>query len=673
MRAMAYSLGSRSLGKIGIVGSGQIGPDIALHMTKVLSRAGVAVVVVDVSDKALARGEKKLHKKIDRGIESGAFKPEFGQSMKDNTTFTSDYDSLAGADLIIEAASEDLGLKRRIFAQLEGIVGDDAILASNSSHMEPDVIFGECAHKNRCAVIHYFFPAERNPMVEVVPSADTDEALTAWLMGFYENIGKVPIRVGSRYGYAMDPIFEGLFHAAAVCVEEGLGTVKQVDDVVRRTLKQGIGPFTAMNLTGGNPLTFVGLSHYREKLYPWFAPTKLMEQQMEKGDPWDGVKRGEKVEVPAETKQKIADAIRGAYFGIIGEILDSGISNVADLEMGVQTALVTAPPFAMMNRVGVKESLALVEQYASSHDGFVVPQCLKDQAEKDTPWLIPVVLREDRDGIAVLTIRRPAVLNALNHDVFEQLAAHVEAIESDNTVKGAVITGFGQKAFVSGADIGMLAAIEKPEDGETTSWHSNSILLKIDRCTKPIVCAYNGLAFGGGNELALACHARIARKGLRLLAGQPEPNLGIIPGAGGSQRLPRLIGFEAASTMLRTGRPLSGDEALEKGLITEQTDGDVCARAVELAREMAANGFERINRDPIDAPALPDVELGHLSTAVDAIIEKAIVHGAKLGLDEGLRFESKCFGEVCGLKDMRIGMENFTKNGPRSKAEFVNG
>jgi len=669
---MAYTLGSRSVKKVGVIGSGQIGPDIALHMTKVMQPFGVPVVVVDIAEAALQAGKKRLEKKIDKGIEGGAFKPDQGAAMKANTTFTTDYASLKGADLIVEAASEDKGIKGRIFAQVEGLVAPDAILASNSSHMEPEVIFGGAKHKGRCTVIHYFFPAERNPLAEIVPGKDTEPAVTDWLMTFYEEIGKVPIRVGSRYGYAMDPIFEGLFHAACLCVEEGLGTVKEVDDVVRRTLRQGIGPFTAMNLTGGNPITHVGLDHYKDKIFPWYKPSKLLETQLESGKPWDGVQRGETVEVAADTATRIADRIQGAYFGIVGEILDSGITNVADLEMGVETALVMAPPFGMMNRVGPERALELVERYAKDHEGFPVAACLKEQARRKTPWEIPLVLREDRDGVAVLTIRRPQVLNALNRDVFEQIGRHVDAIAKDPAVVGTVLTGYGRKAFVSGADIGMLAAIKTPADGEKTSWHSNEILLRVDTCKKPVVCAYNGLAFGGGNELALACHDRIAVKGLKVLAGQPEPNLGIIPGAGGSQRLPRLVGFEKANGMLRTGRPVSGAEALQMGLISEEVEGDLTARAVARVKDMAAKGFERIDRAPVEPPALPDPDLGHLSKAVDSILKKAIVEGAKKGLDEGLRFESKCFGEVCALEDMRIGMENFRKNGPRSKAEFKN-
>jgi enoyl-CoA hydratase/3-hydroxyacyl-CoA dehydrogenase len=411
---MAYTVGNRSISKIGVIGSGQIGPDIALHMTKVMQPFDVPVVVVDVAEAALTAGRAKLEKKIDKGVESGAFKPERARAMKDNTTFTSDYDELKGADFVVEAATEDLKIKHLIFGQLEGIVSSDCIIASNSSHMEPEVIFSEAQHKARTCVIHYFFPAERNPMVEIVPSADSDTGMIDSLMSLYEEIGKVPIKVGSRYGYAMDPIFEGLFHAACLCVEEGLGTVKEVDSVARKVLKQGIGPFTAMNLTGGNPITHVGLQHYQDKFYRWAKPSKLMEEAMEMNEAWDVAKRGEKVDVPDEAFAKIRDRMLGAYFGIVGEILDSGISNVADLEMGVQTALVTKPPFEYMNEVGIPASRELVEQYAADHKGFPVPECI---ATRNDPWEIPLVICDQADGVAVLTIRRPAVLNALNKEV----------------------------------------------------------------------------------------------------------------------------------------------------------------------------------------------------------------------------------------------------------------
>src|SRR5206468_9836064 len=169
--------------------------------------------------------------------------------------------------------------------------------------------------------------------------------------------------------------------------------------------------------------------------------------------------------------------------------------------------------------------------------------------------------------VAVLTIRRPKTLNALNREVYRQLDAHVGEIQKDSRIRAAVLTGFGTKAFVSGADIAMLSSITKPEDARKLSAESNQIMRRLSTLGKPVVAALNGLSLGGGSELAYACSARIARKGVSMLFGQPEVKLGIIPGAGGTQRLPRLIDFARAWRILRTGGSISGDEAEKLGLI----------------------------------------------------------------------------------------------------------
>jgi enoyl-CoA hydratase / 3-hydroxyacyl-CoA dehydrogenase len=671
---LAFVLGSRSIETIGIVGSGQIGPDIALHMTKVLSPEGVKVVVVDIAPRALDSGRAKLARKVDKGVDSGAFTAAQGKAMKESVVFTEDYGSLLDADLVIEAATEDLEVKRRIFAQLENLAARDGVLASNSSHLEPERIFEELRDPSRASVVHYFFPAERNPIVEVVPAAATDEGVVRWLLRFYEAIGKVPIRVESRYGYAIDPVFEGLFEAAALAVEEGLGTSREVDEVARESLGLGVGPFTAMNLTGGNPITSHGLDEMHERVNPWFRTPEILKRALAMGTPWDVPARGEAIEVPPEREAAIRERMIGAYFGIVNEVLSSGITNVADLELGCEVGLVIRPPFAFMNELGLGTALEKVRAYQRIHESFPIGDALVDQEASGEPWDIPCVLRRDEQEIAVLTLRRPRVLNALSEEVFRQLRRHLDEIEADTAVRGVVVTGFGQKAFVSGADVSMLAAIGSEEQGEGMSLRSHAVMNRIENFGKPVVCAYNGLAFGGGNELGMACHARLARRGLTTLAAQPEPNLGIIPGAGATQRLPRLVGMTTAWTLLRTGRPISSAEALALGLIRAEVEGDLVAAAIALARDASAGAVELppIARGPIDVPDdLPDVELGHLSRAVDAVLQRAILGGARLTLAEGLRLEAKCFGEVCGLADMRIGVSNFLKNGPRSKAAFV--
>ncbi len=672
---MAFEFQGLSIGKIGVVGSGQIGPDIALHFSKVFHKYGVPVVVVDVVQEALDKGQAKLKKKVEKGMKAGAFSPEMGEAMIKGVTFTQDYEQLRGADFIVEAATEGLELKQKIFTQIEQLCGEHTILASNSSHLEPEIIFEPLKNRARTMVIHYFFPAERNPMVEIIPGKDTDSKLTHTMMILYEHIGKVPIRVGSRYGYAVDPIFEGMFLASALCVEEGLGTTKEVDWVAREATGMTVGSFTAMNLTGGNPLTDHGLEGEGQAIHSWFRSPQLMKDALASGQPWDVPARGEKLEVPAEKKEKITRALRAAYFGLAGEMVDSGITNIADLEMALETALDMTPPFRLMNQLGLNESLQMVEEYAQAHPPFPVPECIKKQAAAAKPFEIPFIQRHDIDDVAWLRVRRPKVLNALNQEVFRQLKQHFETIRDDDQIQAAVLSGFGTKAFVSGADINFLAEIKTPEQAYETTMESKEAGEIIADMGKPVVCALNGFALGGGLELAMCCTTILVKKGLKMAAGQPEVNLGIIPGAGGTQRLPRWVGIEKGAQMLRTGRPISSAQGVEMGLFQREVNGiNLIETAVNLARDIAKGKvtLRSIAEGPMQMPeALPELDIGHLSKAIDQIVCRAILEGCAQSIPEGLKFESQMFGECVKTKDMKIGLDNFLQNGPRSPAPFV--
>jgi len=375
----------------------------------------------------------------------------------------------------------------------------------------------------------------------------------------------------------------------------------------------------------------------------------------------------------SHTFETVSNQLKGTYFGLVCEILDSGIASIADLEMAVENALVMNPPFQMMNKIGVDKSLELVEAYAKEYPGFIVPEVLIKQAASGKPWDIPLALREDKDEVALITIRRPKTLNALNPTVMSQLDKIFTDIKKDNKIKGVVLTGFGVKAFVSGADINVLARLKTPEEGEALALRGQETLNLIENLGKPVVCAMNGLAFGGGNELAMACTARIAKKGLKALAGQPEPKLGIIPGFGGSQRLPRIVGFSNAWPILRTGNPVSSEEALKIGLIQEEVEGDIREAGITFAKKLISGEAKvsPIKREPIEIPkSLPDVDIGHLSRKTDEIMKEAILEGAKMTLEEGLKHEAKIFGKCLRTKDIRIGMENFMKFGPKRNAEF---
>ncbi|MGD8393999.1 MAG: enoyl-CoA hydratase-related protein [Candidatus Eiseniibacteriota bacterium] len=243
------------------------------------------------------------------------------------------------------------------------------------------------------------------------------------------------------------------------------------------------------------------------------------------------------------------------------------------------------------------------------------------------------------ERIATVTIHRPEVLNALNRKTMEDLDEILLEVGRRDDVGGLVVTGAGERAFVAGADIGELAALDAPR-GRAVVRHGQSVLNRLERLGKPSVAAINGYALGGGCELALACTLRVASEKARI--GLPEVTLGVIPGYGGTQRLARLIGRGRALELILTGEPVSAARALELGLVNQV----VAAADVEsAARELLAT---ILARGPL---------------AVRAAMEVVRV-GLDGDLDAGLALEAAHFGLLCGTEDMHEGMQAFLDKRP---------
>lgn len=247
---------------------------------------------------------------------------------------------------------------------------------------------------------------------------------------------------------------------------------------------------------------------------------------------------------------------------------------------------------------------------------------------------------EREAAVAVVTLDRPPV-NALNAQTLAELDAAIGELGSDAAVRAVVLTGGGQKAFVAGADIAEFPRLT-PAKGRDLAARGQAIFNRIEASRKPYIAAINGVALGGGLELAMACDLRIAAEGARL--GQPEINLGIIPGYGGTQRLPRLIGAGRAKALIYTGDMIDAREALAIGLVN----------AVVPAAELAAAAREFANNLASKAP----VAL--------AMAKQAIDQGLQGPLVAGLELEARSFGECVGTEDMREGVAAFfEKRAPR--------
>jgi enoyl-CoA hydratase/carnithine racemase len=251
------------------------------------------------------------------------------------------------------------------------------------------------------------------------------------------------------------------------------------------------------------------------------------------------------------------------------------------------------------------------------------------------------ILLEKKDAIAYVTVNRPKVLNALNLATMKELGVAFNEIKTDAAIRAAILTGAGEKAFVAGADIGELAQ-QDAVSGKEYAHRGQAVLDLIENLGKPVIACINGFALGGGCELALACTLRLASDQARL--GQPEVKLGIIPGYGGTQRLPRLVGKGLAMQMVLAGEIISAQEAHRMGLVNEVTSAaELIPRAEAIAAKIIAN-----------APL-----------AVQYAME-AVNKGMEMTLASGLHLEASLFGLCCTTLDKAEGTAAFLEKRPPS-------
>jgi enoyl-CoA hydratase len=253
-----------------------------------------------------------------------------------------------------------------------------------------------------------------------------------------------------------------------------------------------------------------------------------------------------------------------------------------------------------------------------------------------------LIIYEKKGNAATITINRPKMMNALNTTVANEMRDAVADAEADDNIRVIVITGAGDRAFCAGADIGELAVLSGVQ-ARDFSLRAQSLTTLIERIHKPVVAKINGLCLGGGNEVAMSCDFRIASD--KAVFGQPEINLGIIPGMGGTQRLTRLIGRTKAIEMNMLGEMIPAAEAHRLGLVNKVVPATELDKAVdELVEKLVSKG---------------PIALG--------LVKLAVNNGMDMDLNRALYYEAECFGTACGTEDAKEGTKAFIE---KRKPEF---
>ena len=637
--------------RVGVLGAGTIGPDIGYYLKSALP--DLDLVLVDVAQPALEQAKCRIEAYVRKGLERGKLSDEQAEKVPRGWTLTMDYQDLAGCDWVIEAVTENLALKRDIFARVESIIGPDALITSNTSSLPAYQLFNHLRHPARTSVTHFFAPAWRNPVVEVIDWERAAATTVDRLRWIFCQTGKVPLLAADVVCFMLDRVFDNWCNEAALLLDDA--TAAQVDTVAQEFV--AAGPFFVLNLANGNPIIIETNTLQADAEGEHYRPAEALKRTA----PWDTVAPGASVPVPASLKNRIRERLLGVLISQAADILDRNIGAPADLDLGCRLALgFRRGPLELIDHLGHDAVNQAMAAFAQQRPEMPKPQqLLRDYRVRSRYLLVDQV-----SGIPVITIRRPEALNALHDDLNDEILA---VLQSHPRARGFVITGYGTRAFSAGADIGRFPEVLGNADAATEYARSCSRLLEhVDQMDRPVVAALNGMALGGGLELAMRCHALVAVEAAFMQF--PEITLGLVPGIGGIvvpyRRWPQAsLVFHG---MLREARRLPAGQARDLGIVDVlATDhAELVAKAVALvdkidpgARRPAEGGVAIIPPASGDGRAVSGQAL---SREVLQILDAAILDCAgEYSYAKALATGYRAFGAAACTAAAREGIEAF--------------
>jgi enoyl-CoA hydratase/3-hydroxyacyl-CoA dehydrogenase len=573
---------------VGVVGAGTMGSGIAQK----LAQEGARVVLVDLDEEKVRAGLDRVKASLDEAVARKILDRARADQALGRILATADFAKLAPVDLVIEAVFEDLRVKRTVFTRLDEACRSETILATNTSSFHVRDVAQATKHPERVLGLHFFYHPAKNRLVEVIPHAKTDPAALDRAWRLQERTGKTPILSKDSAGFVVNRFFVPWLNEAARIVDDGVATIPTVEAAAKEAFSIGMGPFELMNVTG-IPIAFHSATTLGREFGPFYAPAKSLEKQVKSEQLW----KLEGAPDPAKVKA-VKDRLLGVVFQVAGEILDEQVAVAEDVDLGARVGLRwRAGPLELASELGTKPAASLALRVAAPHQR-TLPKAFASRVASGAPFKLERVRLTFDGDLAVLLLDRPDALNALDETLVSELAEKWRAAEGRPDVKGVLIRGRG-KAFVAGADVKwFVEQIEKKSVGRIVEFtrKGQELFKSFARSKKVVVAAVEGLSLGGGSELALACDYAIATP--RGTLGFPETGIGIFPGLGGTQRLPRRVGRGLARYLVFTGRTLGAEEAVQVGAFDELVAPE---KILERARALVAKGKPA----PREAPAAP--------------------------------------------------------------------
>jgi enoyl-CoA hydratase / 3-hydroxyacyl-CoA dehydrogenase len=653
--------------KAAVVGAGTMGGQIA----QTIAAAGIPVVLKDISEELVQAGLDEARKVTEGQVGRLASKGKITEEQAAEQVAevlgrihgTTSYEGFGDVDFVIEAVPERMEIKQAVFAELDAVTPGHAILASNTSSLSIAEIGEATLRPEKVVGFHYFYPASLMPLIEVIESDETSPETVTAAVTFAQAIRKQPITCLEVPGFVVNRILmAGLSEVWREQEEKGL-SIKAIDEALAGAKVTPMGPYFLVNLLGLDTVL-----HVAEHMHDCYGPERfyvpegisklVADRKLGAKTGGEGVytAAGEpnlKGEAEPDARE-IVELLSLKTFVEACLVLEEGVATHRDIDFGMMAGAGLdprrglLPPFMKADIEGLDSVFERLERAAERHgERFAPPAILRRLVSQgrlgqksgqgfyaypqyDAAQPGDVVKLETREhGVAIAWLAN-GQMNSIAPQVIEDLGKVWEQVKGSD-VRALVIASSNPFLFSAGADIKAFTSMDEAA-GEQLIHAAHALLREFGSGGVATIAAVNGLAYGGGCELAMACDVRIAARSA--VFGQPEIKLGIIPGFGGTQRLPRLVGENKALEMNLVGDPILADEAFELGLANRTVDDhELLDTALAWARKLAAQA-------PV---ALAQIK--RVSAAGD--------------LDVGIEAEKQAFATAFGSEDAKEGIAAF--------------
>ncbi|MGC8558253.1 MAG: 3-hydroxyacyl-CoA dehydrogenase NAD-binding domain-containing protein [Nitrososphaeria archaeon] len=641
--------------KVAVIGAGEMGHGIA----ELFAMNGYSVNLIDVSEEALKRALQEIRESLGRFAKRGTINEEKAQSIVSGIkTFTKIDEGVTDADFIIEAVPEKIEIKNSVFREVSSHARPDAIIGSNTSNIRITELSKSVSNPSRFLGVHFFNPPVIMKLVEVIKGEETSDDILETVYEAIKGLGKVPVKVKNDVaGFIVNRVSAPEMLYFCLVLDRGIAKPDEVD-ILAKSQGLPMGPYELMDFVGID-VVYDSMIYYAKEISDEYGRCGIIKQMVEKG--LLGRKTGRGFYEWSNGKAVIGSANPTDKVTLLDvlvlevneavKLIELGVASPDDIETAIKLGL--NRPFGpisvaqSMTNSEVKEKLEQLSKdfqcsvFAPAEsikngklreaiEGRLMPTEKKPETVQEPSLYKVINVERIAKRVVRISLNRPK-LNLISVDVINELEKAIDELWDDRETFVVLITGTGAN-FSAGADLSTYFAdstqfMEFSRKGER-------VFRKLSEIPKVTIAALKGYVLGGGFELSLACDIRVSTSTSTI--GFPEVTLGLVPGWGGTQRLPRLAGASRAMHMILTGERITGKQAYDIGLVAKLFDADIDSDSLKYAQEIASTSA------PIAA----------------SLAKKLINKGSEVPEDVGLDMESTAMGLLYGTEDLREGVSS---------------